>query len=73
MNEMYSNCQGNGKLNVLSSSKCSNLEAIRLYPSNFAIKEIKGRTIISHKQNLKNKVKIKEELKLKTKLTETKI
>ena len=47
------------------------------------MKEIKGRTIISHKQSLENKafqmgfmhlkIKIKEKFKLKTKLTETKI
>ena len=68
----------------MSFSKCSNLEA-KNETSNFAIKEIRGRTIISHKQNLENKgrfymmgfmhlkIKIEEKFKLKTKLTKTKI
>ena len=66
----------------MSFSKCSNLKLKRLLTSNFAIKKIKGRTIISDKQNLENKdfmdfmdlkIKIKEKFNLKTKLTQTKI
>ena len=63
----------------MSVSNCSNLELKWLYTSNFAIKEIKGQTIISNKQNVENKafqmgfmhlkIKIKEKFKLKTKLT----
>ena len=54
-----------------------------LYTSNSVIKEIKGRTIISNKQNSENeafyigfmhlKIKIKEKFKLYTELTKTKI
>ena len=65
----------------MSFWECSNLEAEKT--SNFAIKEIKGRTIISDKQNLEHKasqvgfmhleIKIKEKFKLKTKVTKTKI
>ena len=60
----------------MSFSKFSNLEA---YTSNFAIKEIKGRTIVSNKQNAKNEafkvgyVLLKIKLIEKFKLTETKI
>ena len=67
----------------MSFSKCSNLEVKTLYTSYFAIKEIKGKTIISDKQNLENKafymdfmhlkIRIKEKFKLKTKLTNLKI
>ena len=39
----------------MSFSKCSNLETKKLYTSNFVVKEIKGRTIISDKQTLENK------------------
>ena len=39
----------------MSFSKRYDLEAKTLYTSNFAIKEIKGWTIISDKQNLENK------------------
>ena len=39
----------------MSFSKCSNLEAEKLYTSNFAIKEVKGRAIISDNQNLEDK------------------
>ena len=63
-------------------SKCSNSEAKTLYTSNFAIKEIKGITIISDKQNPENKafqmgfmhlkIQIKEKFEPKTKLTEIK-
>ena len=66
------------------SSKCSGLKAKNVInTSNFSNKEIKGRTIISDKQNLEKKafsmgfihlkIKIKEKFKLKTKLIETKI
>ena len=54
-----------------------------LYTSNFVIKEMKGRTIISNEQNFPKqsfldgfmhlKIKIKEKFKLKTKLSKTKI
>ena len=54
-----------------------------LNTSNFAIKEIKGGTMISNKQNFEKeafkvgsmllKIKIVENLKVKIKLTETKI
>ena len=66
----------------MSFLKCSNLKLNTLDTSNFAIKEIKGRTIISGEQNFENKAldgvnatkyKIKEKFKLKTKHTETKI
>ena len=52
------------------------------YTANFAIKEIKGRTIISNKQNLKTKFsdgfyasenQNKRKIKLKTELTKTKL
>ena len=39
----------------MSFMKCSNLETKTLYTSNFAIKEVKSRTIISDKQNLESK------------------
>ena len=67
----------------MSFSKCSNLEAKIVTDFKFAIKEIKRRAIISDKQNLKNKafymgfmylkIKIKENFKLKTKLTKANI
>ena len=68
----------------VSLSKCSNLEAIKtLDTSNVAIEEIKGRTMISKKQNVENKafkvrftllkIKLIKKFKLKRKLTETKI
>ena len=66
----------------MSFSKCSNLETKTRYTSKFAIKEIKGRTITSDKQNLVNKafkmafthlkIKINENFKLK-KITKTKM
>ena len=41
----------------MSLSKCSSLEAEKVIEKfeNFAMKDINGRTIISDKQNLKNK------------------
>ena len=39
----------------MSFSRCSKLEDKKLYTSDFAIKEMKGQTIISDKQNLKDK------------------
>ena len=70
-------------------SKCSCLEVKKVIHLKLSIKEIKGRTIISDKQNFKNKagfyaseikdgfygseMKIKEKFKLKAKLTKTKI
>ena len=59
------------------------LEARTLHTSNFVIKEVKGRTMISCKQNFENeafkmgftllKIKLTEKFKLKVKLTVTKV
>ena len=59
----------------MSFSKCSNLEAKILHTSNFVTKEIKGRIMISNKQNVENeafkvgftllKIKLIQKLKLK--------
>ena len=39
----------------MSFSKCYNLDAKTLYISDFAIKEIRGRSVTSDKQSLENK------------------
>ena len=67
----------------MSFSKYSNLEGKKLYISDFVIRKIKGRNIISNKQNFDNKtfyavftclkIKIKDKFKLRTKLNKTKI
>ena len=67
----------------MSFPKCSNLEAKKLHTSNFVIKEIKGRTVISNKQNVENDasevgftlltIKLIDKLELKRRLTVTKL
>ena len=44
-----------GQQKCMSYSKCSNSENKRLYTSDLAIKKLKFQTLISNKQNLKNK------------------
>ena len=68
---------------LLHTSRKGPVRVKTLYTSNFAIKEIKGRTIVSDKQNLENKafgwvsmhlkMKIKEKFKLETKLTKIEV
>ena len=53
-----------------SFSKCSNLEAKKAKTSNFAIKELKGRTIISNEQNIDKKAFYKGFMHLKIKIKE---
>ena len=67
----------------MSFSKCSNYKLKTLHASNFVIKEIKGRAVISNKQNVENevfklgfklrKIKLIEKFKLKIKVIETKV
>ena len=56
----------------MSFSKCSHLEAKHVIRSNFAIKEMKSRTVISDKQNLEKTFQMGF-MHLKIKINENKI